>query len=277
MNWRRLKQTYQKRGAFLYAFFLVFMVPLCLPFVWQSFKTDSVRSLDYNLLLIFYSLSLLGITLGYHRLATHRSFTTYPWIKRILLICGAMAWQGPPAAWASLHIQHHANSDRLRDPHSPVTHSFWYAHCGWIFNHYRPNYRKYGKWLLKDKDVHFVSRYYGVISIGSFMLPLLIGGWQAWLWAGWFRLFLASHATWSVNSLCHFAGSRLYPNVRDNSRNRFLIAILTFGEGWHNNHHQFLRNPKLGHRWYQIDMGYWVLGFMRRCRLAWDLKLPNPQ
>ena len=213
----------------------------------------------------------MGITLGYHRLVTHRGFVTHPWIKKLLLICGAMAWQGPPAAWASLHIQHHANSDREGDPHSPITQSFWHSHCGWIFNQYRPNYRRYGKWLLDDADVMWVSRHYPLISLSSFMLPLLFGL-QAWLWASWIRLLIASHATWSVNSICHYLGRRPYTKIKDHSCNNTWVAILTFGEGWHNHHHQALRNPKFLRKWYQIDMGYWLLIQMKYLGLAWDLR-----
>lgn len=271
MPWNIIKKSYQEKAAFAYAFFLVFITPLSIPFAIYSLWQGKVGGLEWALFGVLYSLSLLGITLGYHRLVTHRGFTTYRWIKRALLVCGAMAWQGPPAAWASLHIQHHANSDREGDPHSPVAQSFWYSHCGWIFNKYRPNYRCYGKWLLRDKDVAWISRYYALISIGSFMLPLALGL-QAWLWASWVRLCVASHATWSVNSVCHFIGSRPYNKIRDNSRNNSIVAFLTFGEGWHNHHHQALRNPKFLRKWYQIDVGYWLLIQLKYLGLAWDLR-----
>lgn len=220
-----------------------------------------------------YVLSGLGVTLGYHRLMTHRAFETYSWLKRLLLIFGSFAMQGPAASWASLHIQHHSYSDQPGDPHSPRVKGFWRAHCGWLFYDYRPDFRRFGKWLLKDPDVKHVSKYYIYYSNVGLLIPALLAGWQGFLWAGCVRLFASSHVTWGINSLCHTVGKRSY-ETNENSRNSFLMAILSFGEGWHNNHHRFLQSAYLGLKWYEIDFGKMILLGMKRIGLVWDVKTP---
>jgi len=224
---------------------------------------------------LLYSFSGLGITLGYHRLVTHRAFQTKAWLKRVLLIGASFAMQGPPASWASLHIQHHRFADKPGDPHSPSQLGFWKAHCGWIFHDYRPDFRRYGKWLLKDKDVRHVSKYYLYYSNLGLLIPFLLNGWVGLVWGGFLRLFISSHMTWSVNSICHRWGTQAYTHLRDESKNNFLIALFTFGEGWHNNHHRYLQMPFLGHHWYQLDMGKWVILALQKCGLVWDLKVPK--
>jgi stearoyl-CoA desaturase (delta-9 desaturase) len=205
---------------------------------------------------------------------THRAFETSWWMKRILLICGSFAMQGPAASWASLHIQHHRYSDREGDPHSPAVKGFWYAHCGWVFKDYKPDFRRFGKWLLKDDDVKHVSKYYLYYSNLGLVIPAIIGGWQGFLWAGVVRLFVVSHITWGINSICHYAGKQSF-ETRENSRNNFLMALFSFGEGWHNNHHRFMQSPFFSYRWYQIDFGKIVLMILSSLGLVWGLKVPQ--
>lgn len=260
--------------TFIYAFFLVFITPLAIPFAIQGLMNGEVDSTVWILTFVMYALSGLGITLGYHRLVTHRAFETSSWMKRLMLICGSFAMQGPAASWASLHIQHHRFSDKPGDPHSPVEKGFWYAHCGWIFKEYEPDFRRYGKWLLVDEDVRHVSKYYLYYSNLGLIIPALICGWQGFLWAGCIRLLVSSHVTWGINSICHYFGTRDY-NTQENSRNNFFMALLSFGEGWHNNHHRFMQSPYFAMKWYQIDFGKMVLIFLKSLGLVWGLKMPK--
>lgn len=261
-------------ASYLYACFLVWITPISIPLAAWTLWEGWVSSRIIALTIIMYTLSGLGITLGYHRLITHRSFQTTRWLKYTLMIWGTWAMQGGPASWASLHIQHHRFSDKPGDPHSPHQPSFWYAHCGWIFRHYTPNFRRYGKWLLQDKAIKHVNKYYLLYSQLGWLIPLCLGGWIGLVWAGLLRLCICCHVTWSINSLCHSVGKRNYA-TSDLSTNHFMIALLSFGEGWHNNHHKHLQMPFFGHKWYEIDIGKWVLQMLQRSRLVWDLKIPK--
>lgn len=261
-------QTY---FTYLYAGFLVFVTPLAIPFGIYGIIQHQVDSTVWILTIVMYLLSGLGITVGYHRLMTHRSFETYSWLKRLLLIWGSFAMQGPAASWASLHIQHHRYSDKEGDPHSPKVKGFWYAHCGWLFHDYRPDFRRFGKWLLKDNDVKHVSKYYLYYSTLGLIIPTVIAGWQGFIWAGCIRLLVCCHVTWAINSFCHYAGKRSF-NTQENSHNHFWIALISLGEGWHNNHHRFMQSPYLGLKWHEIDIGKYFIVFLNRLGLVWDLK-----
>jgi len=265
----------QQQLSYLYAFFLVFITPIALPIaVWTSIR-GWVDAKIIVLTLIFYCISGLGITVGYHRLLTHRSFQAKPWLRKLLFIAGTFAMQGSPSSWASLHIQHHRFADKAGDPHSPTQRGFWYAHCGWIFHDYQPNFRRYGKWLINDKEARHVSKYYLYYSNLGLVIPALLGGWMGFLWAGLVRVFFTSHMTWSVNSVCHRFGKRPFTQNNEHSTNHFLVALFTFGEGWHNNHHRHLQMPFFGHKWYQIDMGKWLLLLLKRCGWVWDFKIKH--
>jgi stearoyl-CoA desaturase (Delta-9 desaturase) len=264
----------QRAISYYYAWFMVYVLPLALPLgIWTLIK-GWVTVYDIILTLSLYAISGLGITVGYHRLTAHRSFQTKPWLKRLLLISGSFAMQGGPANWASIHIQHHSQSDRTGDPHSPV-HGFWHSHCSWMFRNYHPNFRHYGKWLLQDKEVRHVTKYYFYYSHLGLLIPLLLGGWIGFLWAGLIRLLVCYHMTWSINSVCHKFGRRPFKATPDHSTNHWLIALMTFGEGWHNNHHRYLQMPYFGHKWYQVDMGKWLIMAFKSFGLAWDLKIPK--
>lgn len=256
---------------YYYAFFLVFITPISLPLAYYTITHDLVKLSDVVLAVLLYCIGGLGISVGFHRLLSHRAFETKPWLKKILLLMGCIAMQGSPASWAGVHIQHHAHADKPFDPHSPSQHGFWHAHCGWLFKHYRPNFRRYGKWLLRDPIVRNVSQYYFYYSLIGLVVPFIVGGWVGLVWGGLLRLFISSHTTWSVTSICHLWGKRDHL-VHDTSRNNFLIALLTFGEGWHNNHHRYLQSPFLSLKWYQIDMGKWFIQLLVYFGLAWNLK-----
>ncbi|WP_129670284.1 acyl-CoA desaturase [Candidatus Chloroploca sp. Khr17] len=227
-----------------------------------------VNWVDLTLMLVLYIISGLGITVGFHRLLTHKSFETTWWMKRLMLISGSMALEGDPITWASTHIQHHAHSDGEDDPHSPLE-GLWHAHVGWMFNH-KHKVDVYGTWLKKDPDVVWVAKTWVLWVAVGLIIPTLIAGWSGLLWGGLVRIFLTHHITWSVNSICHTFGRRDY-QTRDASRNNFLVGLLAFGEGWHNNHHAFPRSAFHGLRWWQIDFSAYLIRGLERVGLVWNV------
>jgi stearoyl-CoA desaturase (delta-9 desaturase) len=237
--------------------------------LWQSYVTW----IDIGLMLVFYVLSGLGITVGFHRMLTHKSFDAPPALRGLFLMMGCMAMEGDPIAWASTHIQHHAHSDDEDDPHSPLE-GLWHAHVGWLFNH-KNNSSVYGTWLHKDPVVVWVSRYWVLWAALGLIIPLLIAGWSGLIWGGLVRIFLTHHITWSVNSICHTFGTRDY-QTRDASRNNFLVGLLAFGEGWHNNHHAFPRSAFHGLRWWQIDTSAYLIRALERVGLVWNVQRVKP-
>ncbi|NOK63377.1 MAG: acyl-CoA desaturase [Chloroflexi bacterium AL-W] len=238
--------------------------------LWQRYVSWS----DIALMIILYMITGLGITVGYHRLLTHRSFETHKPIKGAFLIMGAMALEGPPITWASTHIEHHAHSDQEGDPHSPMK-GLWHSHVGWLFDH-AASPDKYGAWLTKDPVNVFVNKTWWVWVILTFVLPFMIGGWTGLLWGGLVRIFLTHHITWSVNSICHIFGNRPY-KTRDVSRNNWIVGLLAFGEGWHNNHHAFPRSAFHGLRWWQIDTSAYIIRALEATGLAWNVQRVKPE
>lgn len=243
---------------------------LAIRLLWQR----AVHPLDLALLAVMYALVAFGVTIGYHRMLTHRSFRPHPAVKAILLILGSMAVEGPPLDWAATHIKHHARADREGDPHSPVD-GFFHAHLGWIFGDGEADPAQYCRHLLHDHIVIAVSRTFLLWAALSLAIPFgigfLFGGWPlAWtalLWGGLVRLFLTHHVTWSVNSVCHTFGKRAF-ETPDRSRNEWVIGLLAFGEGWHNNHHAFPRSAFHGLRWWQLDVSGYLIWTLERLGLA---------
>lgn len=232
--------------------------------LWQRYVGWTEVALMFGL----YLLSGLGITVGFHRMLTHKSFETSKPVKAFWLIMGCLALEGSPMEWASTHIQHHAHSDDEDDPHSPME-GLWHAHTGWLFAH-KNNIAVYGTWLKKDPVVVWVSRYWFLFAGIGLLIPTLIAGWQGLLWGGLLRIFLTHHITWSVNSICHTFGQRDY-NTRDASRNNFIVGLLAFGEGWHNNHHAFPRSAFHGLRWWQIDLSGYIIRAMEATGVIWNV------
>ncbi len=231
--------------------------------------------LDLVLLAVFYAISLFGITIGYHRMLTHDGFRAPAWLRALILICGCTSFETDPATWAAMHIKHHAHSDEEDDPHSPL-HGFWHSHMGWLF--VEKNYldaRTYAPHLLNDPVVRFVSQTWLVWAFLSLIVPGVIGGWTGFLWGGLVRLFLVSHVTYSVNSICHTFGRRHFETA-DESRNEWIVGLLAFGEGWHNNHHAFPRNAFHGMRWWQVDLAGLIIRAFERLGLAWDVQRVSP-
>ena len=250
-----------------------------------------------NLLIVGWLLSGMGITLGYHRLLTHRSFETYGWIRACLMTMGALALQASPLAWCSVHRKHHELSDHHGDPHSPhITRpGFWntirgvyYSHMGWLFTGHLlfTDRDRYVPDLKRDRFAVWIDKYYfSIWAPLSFLIPAIIGGvvsnsWEGFclgmLWGGLVRIFIVHHITWSINWICHLFGSQDFKTL-DQSRNNALCAFLGHGEGWHNNHHAFPRSARHGLLWWQLDTSYMVIRVLELLGLAWNVQRPTQQ
>lgn len=246
-----------------------------------------------GLMLGMYVLTGLGLTVGYHRLFTHKSFETIWPIKALLVVLGSMAVEGPLLRWVAQHRQHHQHSDHDGDPHSPHTHGegfvqmlkgAWHAHIGWFFEPDGPDLPRYVGDLRKDRLVRVMSSLFPLWVALGLVIPGVLGGLltRTWtgallgmIWGGLVRIFLIHHVTWSINSVCHLWGTRPFQS-RDESRNNVIFGILGFGEGWHNNHHAFPTSARHGLRWWQIDTTYWVIRGMERLGLATQVRIPAP-
>jgi stearoyl-CoA desaturase (Delta-9 desaturase) len=246
-------------------------------------------------LAITYTLTGLGITVGYHRLFTHRSFKTTRSLRAVLAVLGAMAVEGPVIEWVSTHRKHHRFSDAEGDPHSPHLHpaqgwrgklrGLGHAHVGWIFRGQdQANPARYAKDLLADKDLCFISRTFPLwvavglavpFGLGYALTGTLVGALTGLLWGGTVRIFLLHHVTFSINSLCHCFGRRPF-STGDESRNLAWLAPLAFGESWHNNHHAFPTSARHGLHLRQLDPGAWLIAGLERCHLAWDVVRISP-
>jgi stearoyl-CoA desaturase (delta-9 desaturase) len=233
--------------------------------LWQR----AVNWLDLTLLLSLYTLTALGVTIGFHRMLTHRSFRPHPVVKFILLVLGSMSLEGAALEWAATHVKHHAQSDREGDPHSPVE-GFFHAHVGWLFKDRMADPNVYCKNLVKDPIVVFVSQTFFLWVVLSLLIPFALGGWTGLLWGGLVRIFLAHHVTWSVNSVCHTFGKRDF-ETPDQSRNEWIVGLLAFGEGWHNNHHAFPRSAFHGLQWWQFDLSGYIIRALERMGLVHEV------
>jgi len=241
-----------------------------------------------------YTLAIVGVTVGYHRLFTHRSFRTNAVVRVAFAVLGSMAVEGSVIAWVANHRKHHAFADREGDPHSPhVDHGegVWgavrglvHAHFGWLIQYgQRAQPRRFARDLLSDPLLRAIDRTFPVWVGAGLALPFALG-WviggtvdaalTALLWGGAVRIFVLHHMTYSINSLCHFFGRRPFATT-DESRNLAWLAIPTFGEAWHNNHHAFPRSAMHGHRIWQLDPGGILIRMLERLGLAWDVVRPG--
>ncbi|HEY1683981.1 MAG TPA: acyl-CoA desaturase [Tepidisphaeraceae bacterium] len=247
-----------------------------------------------EVLLLFgmYACTGFGVTIGYHRLLTHRSFETTRPLRLLLAILGAAAGQGMVIRWCATHRRHHQQADRDGDPHSPHLHGsgliamiqgFWHAHVGWVFGPDKRQLARSVPDLLSDRSLLLIDRLYFLwIGLGLLLPALLLGccfrSWHGFfaglLWGGLVRICLMQHVTWSVNSVCHIWGRRPF-NSGDHSTNNMAVAVLSLGEGWHNNHHAFPTSARHGLRWWQFDPSYFLISIMKRLGLAWNVRLPS--
>ena len=217
----------------------------------------------------------LGISMGYHRLHTHRGFKTSKLFEYFLAICGTLTLEGGPIFWVAIHRRHHQHSDQPLDPHTPRVSGFW-AHIGWIlFGEAQHNntaiMSRYAPDLGKDPFYRWLTTYHWVpLTVLGFVL-LGIGGWPLVNWAIFLRVVLGLHATYLVNSATHLWGRRRFA-THDDSTNSWWVALLTFGEGWHNNHHAHPTSARHGLAWYELDPTWLELKLLRRLGLVWDVR-----
>ena len=218
----------------------------------------------------------LGISLGYHRLHTHRGFKTSKAFEYFLAVCGTLTLEGGPIFWVATHRVHHKHSDQEGDPHTPHDGGFW-AHVGWIMfgdsNHNNTAVMsKYAPDLAADPFYRWLNTWHFVPLTVVGLILLAVGGWDMVLWGIFFRVTFDLHATWLVNSATHMWGTRRF-ETRDDSRNSWWVALLTFGEGWHNNHHAHPVSARHGLAWYEFDMSWITLKILNAVGVVRDLKV----
>jgi stearoyl-CoA desaturase (delta-9 desaturase) len=227
----------------------------------------------------FYWLTGIGVTIGYHRMLTHRSFKAHPSVRFLFLMLGGMAFEGTPQSWAALHLMHHKHADHENDPHSPMD-GFWHAHVGWLVGNFRETRWKYGTWMDRDRLIQFFNKSALLWMAIRLAIPYLIDGWDGLIWGGLVAMFVTHHVTWSVNSASHTWGKRPFKNP-DASSNLWWVGLLAFGEGWHNNHHAYMWSARHGLFRGQIDISYAIirgfelLGKLIGVPLVWNVLVPN--
>jgi stearoyl-CoA desaturase (delta-9 desaturase) len=266
--------------------FVAFLVACVL--LWNR----AVDAFDLALLVAMYVPTGLGITMGFHRLFTHRAFATSRPVQYVLAILGSMTLQGPLVHWVADHRKHHAHTDEEGDPHSPhVGHGsglkgLVHAHMGWLLEAQgRASRRRYAKDLVEDPGLSRVSRLFLLWVAIGLLVPAVAGlvahggvegAARGLLWGGLVRIFFMHHMTWSINSVCHFMGSRRFA-VDDHSHNVFWLALPSLGESWHHNHHAFPRSAKHGLRWYELDVTALGIRVLERLGLAWNVTRIAPE
>jgi stearoyl-CoA desaturase (delta-9 desaturase) len=274
-------------------FFLFDVVPLIIvlasPLFWRYLYTGWF---EMALLFVFWFVTGIGITVGYHRLFTHKAFQTSKSVQIALATFGSMAAQGGVTSWVAIHRLHHERSDTEADLHSPNMHGsgamnrargLLHAHFLWMRQHPYPNVVRYAPDILRSPHISAVNRsYFKIVLLGLTLAAVagylyhgdIKGVWSALFWGGVVRVFVLGHIIWSINSFLHVFGARDY-ETKDSSRNVGWLGLLTLGESWHNNHHRFANSPSFGLLWHNLDPGFWVIGTLAKLGLVWDLRLPE--
>jgi stearoyl-CoA desaturase (Delta-9 desaturase) len=266
---------------------------LAMALLWHRGASEwSIGWPEVAVMLAMYGLTGFGVTIGFHRLLTHRSFETSRPIRLLLAILGSSAGQGMLIRWCATHRRHHQQADRKGDPHSPHVHGggfinmlrgFAHAHVVWCFLADAPELARSVPDLLADPALLMIDQlYFFWVAMGLLVpavaLGLLLGSWHGFfaglIWGGVVRICLTQHATWSVNSVCHIWGGRPF-NSGDRSTNNLPVAVISLGEGWHNNHHTFPTSARHGLQWWQFDPSYVIITLMKRAGLAWNVRLPS--
>jgi stearoyl-CoA desaturase (delta-9 desaturase) len=243
------------------AFLAVFFVPVDLGVVLLCAATYFVR--------------MFGITVGYHRYFAHRAYKASRPFQFVLAWLGCSAMQKGPLWWAGHHREHHRHSDTPSDPHSPHETTFWWSHVGWILgeDHVQTPTEMIQDWS-RFRELRWLDRNHWVPGLLLALGCYLLAGWSGLVWGFVVSTLLVYHATFAINSLAHLFGNRRYATP-DDSRNNFLLALATLGEGWHNNHHHYQSSANQGFFWWEIDIGYSVLRLLRCFGLVWDLRKPG--
>src|SRR5262245_7871395 len=262
------------------------VVAVAVPLLWG----DWIGPADVIAFALMYALSGFGVTVGFHRMLTHRAFQTPAATRYVFAILGSLSVQGPVIDWVADHRKHHAHADEEGDPHSPhVGHGagirgalrgLWHAHAGWLWHtHGQARAHKYARELVEDSGMRRINRRFPLIVLASLALPALLGfaltgdprgALTGVVWGGFARIFLQHHITWSVNSICHFFGRRRF-DIEDHSTNVVWLALPSLGESWHHNHHAFPRSAAHGLRWWEVDLSALLIRLMKRLGLAWDV------
>ncbi|HEV3127546.1 MAG TPA: acyl-CoA desaturase [Solirubrobacteraceae bacterium] len=258
---------------------------------------NGIGPVELGLLAGFYVLTCLGVTVGYHRMFTHRAFESSRVFRATIAIIGSMAVEGPVIRWVADHRKHHAYTDQAGDPHSPHlsgpgfwggVKGLWHAHVGWLFETVGTADReRFAPDLVNDRALQLIDRLFGLWVVLSFAIPFAVG-WivggglvaalSALLWGGFVRVFLLHHVTWSINSICHFFGTKRF-EITDESRNVFWLAPLSMGEAWHHNHHAFPTSAFHGLRWWErlTDPAGLVIMTLERLGLVWNVVRVSPE
>ena len=281
---------FQRRAAVVFTVLPLAGVVTAMALLWGN----GISRLDFGLFLGLYLFTGLGVTVGYHRLFTHRSFEVPAPIRGLLAIAGSMSLQKPVIDWVASHRRHHAYADEYGDPHSPhlveeaglrgVVRGMWHAHMGWLF---RPDETVTSRWapdLEGEPLIASISRLFPLWVAVSLLAPPLIAfaltsslaaAATAFVWGSLVRIWLLHHVTWSINSICHFFGAQPFAN-RDESTNNWPLSLLSFGESWHNNHHAFPTSARHGLLRGQLDPSWRVIRTLEQLRLATKVRLPSP-
>jgi stearoyl-CoA desaturase (delta-9 desaturase) len=253
----------------------------------------AVDATDLAVLAVMYMITAFGVTVGFHRLLTHRAFATRRWLELTFAVCGSLSVEGSVMDWVADHRKHHAFPDQEGDPHSPhIGHGSGFkglvwAHFGWLLETQgQADWKKFAPDLYEDPAMRRIGRGFPQLVLLSLLVPTLAdcalhdftaaGALRGLVWGGLVRIFLVHHVTWSVNSICHFFGGRRF-EVADQSTNVGWLSILTLGESWHHNHHAFPRSAFHGLRWYELDISGLVILAMARTGLAWDVVRISPE
>ena len=257
---------------------------------------ELVNPADLAIAVAMYLLTAIGITVGYHRLLTHRSFQTSKPAEYVFAVLGSMAVQGPVISWVADHRKHHAHTDEEGDPHSPhvghgdgvrgVLAGLWHAHSGWLMSTQgRADWKRYAPDLYEDRGMRLIGRRFVSLVLLSLAIPTLAGylvsgtlagAAAGLLWGGLVRIFFVHHVTWSVNSVCHFLGSRRF-DTDDRSTNVFWLSLPSLGESWHHNHHAFPRSAVHGLRRWELDPSALIISTMEKLGLAWNVVRISPE
>jgi len=250
-----------------------------------AFHVGAVAALFYidvgailTAIVLYIAAGMLGIGMAYHRLLTHRSYKTYRWVEYFLTWCGTLALEGGPIFWVATHRIHHQKSDQEGDPHTPREGTFW-AHMGWILmgdglHHDNSVLGRYVPDLMRDPVQVFLSKWHWTSNVVVGLALLAFGGWPYVFWGIFMRTTLGLHATWLVNSATHKWGSRRF-ETKDDSTNSWWVALLTFGEGWHNNHHAHPTSARHGLEWFELDLNWIGIRTLHVLGLAWEIKVPR--
>jgi len=240
-------------------------------FTWTAFAVS---------VFLYWMCTGLGISMGYHRLHTHRSYQVPRWMEYFFAICGALTLEGGPLFWVAVHRLHHQKSDQPGDPHSPRDGAFW-SHMGWIlFGETKHNntklMAKYAPDVARHKFYLWLNNWHWLPAVFLTAMLFVVGGWPMMLWGSFFRIAFGLHATWAINSATHMFGARRF-TTRDDSRNVWWIALFTFGEGWHNNHHAHPTSARHGLAWYEFDLSWIQIKLLDMFGLAKKIQVAHIQ